>query len=160
MPATTAAADEGDRDEADHEQQQQHPESRPAERWVCGEDGEGLRLERALRDRFRTGGDASRPLSNRLLRDAIKRGEVSIDGEVVRDKTRILHAGQSVELRYDLDKAAAAKAAAAPRVEFLHVDPHFAVVWKVCETVRAQMHASQHTSHPASRPSQPQLIAH
>lgn len=105
------------------------------ERWTCTADG--LRLERACRDRFRNGGDASRPLSNKLLRAAIKTGEVTIDGVVVLDKARVLRAGQTVELQYGLERAAAEHAAAADRVDFEHVDSHVAVVWKPAGANRA-----------------------
>ena len=50
--------------------------AREPQRWVC--DADGIRLERVLRDHFRAGGDSARPLSNRLLRDALARGEVGV----------------------------------------------------------------------------------
>ena len=65
--------------------------------WECTAADDGARLERLLRDKCRDL-DPARRLSNRLIKEAIKQGEAFINGAVVKDKSRVLREGDTVEL--------------------------------------------------------------
>ena len=93
--------------------------------WECTAADDGARLERLLRDKCRD------RLSNRLIKEAIKQGEAFINGAVVKDKSRVLREGDTVELRYSRERASEQQAEEGRRLLQIEYDSaDLAVVWK------------------------------